>query len=276
MNGILVINKPAGMTSFDVIGKLRKKYGQKKFGHAGTLDPMASGVLVVLAGSATKILPYLSDTDKEYIASIALGSRYDTDDIFGTVEDSRPIQPDFDFAAVLKSFVGKQHQKVPKASAKKIDGKKMYDYLRQGQDVPDVYTDIEIYDIEALDLESLSFKVNCSSGTYVRSICRDFGEKTGNLAAMKSLVRTRANGFSLKEAQDLDVLEHTLYPIERLLDFPQVQAENPVDVRNGKGILLRNIAADQVLVMDGDQALAIYTRKDPGRPLFLCSRGLWS
>lgn len=276
MNGILVINKPAGMTSFDVIGKLRKKYGQKKFGHAGTLDPMASGVLVVLAGSATKILPYLSDTDKEYIASIALGTQYDTDDVFGKAEASKPVDMDFDFEKVLAGFAGRQHQKVPKASAKKIHGKKMIDYLRQDQPVPDVYTDIEIYGIQALDAGSLSFKVDCSTGTYVRSICRDFGLKTGNLAAMKSLVRTKANGFSIDQAEELDADTHTLYPAARLLNYPQVQAENPEDIRNGKGIVLRHEKADRVLVMDGDELLAIYSRKDPGRPLFVCTRGLWS
>lgn len=274
MNGILVLNKPAGMTSFDVIAKLRKKYKQKKFGHAGTLDPMASGVLVVLAGSATKVLPFLTDTDKEYQASIALGAKYDTDDIFGTIEETKEINPDFDFEATLKSFVGKQHQKVPKASAKKINGKKMYDYLRAGQEVPDVYTDIEIYDIKPVDENELSFDVSCSSGTYVRSICRDFGEKTGNLAAMKSLIRKKANGFTLDEAEEIDVPEHTFYPIERVLNLPKLQAENPADIRNGKTIVLET-EHDRVLMMDGDQVLAIYDRKMPGSKVFSSTRGLW-
>lgn len=275
MNGILVINKPAGMTSFDVIARLRKKYHQKKFGHSGTLDPMASGVLIVLAGNATKILPYLKDTDKSYRASMELGTSYDTDDVTGTAEATAPVNPDFDFEAVLKSFEGKQHQKVPKASAKKVNGKKMYEYLRNGQEVPDVYTDVKIYSITPVDKENLSFDVDCSSGTYIRSICRDFGEKTGNLAAMKSLVRTKASGFCLEQAEDLDAQSHTLYPITALLDYPQVQAENPADIRNGKTIHFAG-EDDAVLFMEGEMPLAIYSRKFAGKDLFSCTRGLWS
>lgn len=275
LNGVLVINKPAGMTSFDVIAKLRKKYHQKKFGHTGTLDPMASGVLVVLAGGATKILPYLPDTDKQYIASIALGANYDTDDITGTIVNELPIQRNFDFETVLQSFQGKQRQKVPKASAKKVNGQKLYERLRTNQDVPDVYNDIEIYAIHALDEEALSFEVACSSGTYIRSICRDFGERTGNAAAMKSLVRTKACGFDLAQAQDLEAPIHTLYSIDQLLDYPKVQASNPIDVRNGKPLKLEGQSADRVLVMDGPDVLAVYSRQKSGSPWYSCTRGLW-
>lgn len=275
INGVLVINKPAGMTSFDVIAKLRKKYHQKKFGHTGTLDPMASGVLVVLAGGATKILPYLPDTNKRYIASIALGANYDTDDITGTIVEQKPIHRDFDFEDVLQSFQGQQHQKVPKASAKKVNGQKLYERLRHAQEVPDVYNDIEIYDIHALDEDDLSFEVACSSGTYIRSICRDFGEKTGNAAAMKSLVRIQACGFDLEQAQDLEAPIHTVYPIDQLLDYPKIQAPNPLDIRNGKAVKLEGQKADRVLMMEGQNVLAVYSRQKPGSPWYSCTRGLW-
>lgn len=275
MDGILVVNKPAGMTSFDVIARLRKQYGQKKFGHTGTLDPMASGVLVILAGSACKILPFLKDTDKEYEATIELGARYDTDDVTGIIEETAPVRLDFDFQTVLETFAGKQHQKVPKASAKKINGKKMYDYLRSGQPVPDVYSDIEVYSIEPISSDDLSFRVSCSSGTYIRSICRDFGEKTGNLAAMKDLVRTRACGFSLDQADALDAPEHHVYPIRMLLDYPEMQAPAAEDIRNGKTVHL-DCQDDEVLLLDGEDVLAIYARRKPGSDLFSCVRGLWS
>lgn len=316
MDGILVINKPAGMTSFDVIARLRKQYKQKKFGHAGTLDPMASGVLVVLAGRACKLLPFLKDTDKEYIARCELGASYDTDDITGKLEAIRPVTLDFDVQSLLDSFKGEQHQLVPKAAAKKVDGKKLYEYLREGKEVPKVYSDITIYDIRALDApqwmddfvtlaseekteategeaaekeqneqieleerESVqkadfSFWVSCSSGTYVRSICRDFGEKSGNLAAMSALQRTKANGFTIEEAEDLEAPEHTLYPMDRLLDLPKVDYEAPDDIRNGKTIHFQS-EYDQVLMMDGNEVLAIYTRKFRDRDLFSCTRGLW-
>ena len=275
INGVLVINKPAGMTSFDVIAKLRKKYHQKKFGHTGTLDPMASGVLVVLAGGATKILPYLPDTNKRYIASIALGANYDTDDITGTIVEQKPIHQDFDFEEVLQSFQGQQHQKVPKASAKKVNGQKLYERLRKEQEVPEVYNDIEIYDIHALDEDELSFEVACSSGTYIRSICRDFGEKTGNAAAMKSLVRIQACGFDLEQAQDLEAPIHTVYSIDQLLDYPKIQALNPLDIRNGKAVKLQGQKADRVLMMEGQNVLAVYSRQKPGSPWYSCTRGLW-
>lgn len=275
MDGILVINKPAGMTSFDVIAKLRKKIGQKKFGHAGTLDPEASGVLVVLAGKATRILPYITDGDKRYIAQIELGKQYDTDDIFGTIEKESPINRDFLFESVLQSFKGKLHQRVPKASAKKVNGKKLYEYLREGKEVPVVYSDVEVYDIHSLDPDRLEFEVHCSSGTYIRSICRDFGEKTQNCAAMSALQRIQANGFTIDEAQDLDSENWTVYPIDRLLDYPHLQAPNPADVLNGKTIRLET-EYDEVLLYDQDRLLALYKRKNPQRDWFGCERGLWS
>lgn len=273
-----MINKPAGMTSFDVIARLRRQYGQKKFGHAGTLDPMASGVLVVLAGKAAKILPYLKDTRKEYIASVRFGAQYDTDDITGTLEKTAPVNPDFDFQNELNTFLGPLHQLVPKASAKKVNGKKLYEYLRAGQPVPEVYTDVEIDEIEALENDEQTgdrrFRVTCSSGTYVRSLCRDLGLKTGNLAAMSALQRTRANGFSLEEADELDAKSHRLYPIDCLLDYEKVQTDDPSSIKSGKKVHLQ-AKSDTVLVMDGEQALAIYSRIWPDHDVFASQRGLF-
>lgn len=278
MDGILVINKPAGMTSFDVIARLRKQYGQKKFGHAGTLDPMASGVLVVLAGKAAKILPYLHDTSKEYIASVRFGAQYDTDDITGTLEKSEPFHDDFDYEQTLRSFLGLQHQLVPKASAKKVNGKKLYEYLRAGLPVPEVYSDVEIMEIEALDPDpengDYRFRAACSSGTYIRSICRDLGLKTGNLAAMSALTRTKANGFTIEEADPLDAPAHRIYSIDRLLDYEKVQTNDAQSIKNGKKVHL-NAKSDTVLVMDGETPLAIYKRIYPNHDVFGSERGLF-
>lgn len=278
LDGVLVINKPAGMTSHDVIDRLRRKYRQKKFGHTGTLDPMASGVLVILAGRAVKLSQFLKDTDKEYIAKIQLGTSYDTDDIWGKPEAEKEIQPDFDFQAVLDTFKGPQHQKVPKTSAKKVNGKKLMEYQRKGEEVPDVYTDIEIYDIQALDpdpdIDSLEFKVDCSSGTYVRSICRDFGEKTGNLAAMSSLVRTKAGGFDLSQAQDMDD-DLKVWPMETVLDMEKISYEPASDIYNGKAIKLSpDVRGDQVLILDKDQPIAVYERSEGN--IFKSKRGIWA
>ncbi len=272
MDGVLVLNKPAGMTSFDVIARLRKRYGQKKFGHTGTLDPQASGVLVVLAGSAVKALQFLHDTDKEYIAELALGAEYDTEDVFGEKIKEAPVNRDFDFDDVLQSFVGPQKQKVPAVSAKKVNGKKLLDYKRQGLEVPEVWQDCEIYEIEDLDDQDLKFRVLCSSGTYIRSICTEIGEKTGNLAAMKSLVRTKACGFTIDQAQDLDAEEHTLLPITSVLDMETIEWPVPKDIEAGKHLHMPEVKSDEVLVLDHDQALAVY-RRDHG-DVYRCVRGL--
>ena len=151
MDGILVINKPYGMTSHDVIARLRKKYKQKKFGHTGTLDPNATGVLVVLCGRACKALQFLENQDKTYIATMALGKKTDTDDIWGEVVETRPVQPIENLQAVLDTMVGAQKQQVPDTSAKKIAGKKLYEYQREGKEVPRVFADSEIYRAKVLD-----------------------------------------------------------------------------------------------------------------------------
>lgn len=271
MDGILVINKPAGMTSHDVINRLRKKYKQKKFGHAGTLDPMASGVLVVLAGKAAKLLQFLPDTDKEYTAQIQLGKSYDTDDIWGQETGSRPVSMDFDFAAELEKFKGPLHQKVPAVSAKKVNGKKLMEYQRNDQPVPEVYADVEVYDIQPLDQEKLEFKVSCSSGTYIRSICRDFGENTNNLAAMSSLIRTKACGFDISQAEDLDAEAHTLHDMTEILSFlPKVAFDPIADIYNGKSVHV-NTPYDRILMMDQDKPVAIYDRHH--KDVFSCARG---
>ena len=130
MDGILIIDKPYGMTSHDVVNWLRKKYKQKKFGHTGTLDPNATGVLVVLCGKSCKLLQFLSDTDKEYIGQIEFGKSTSTDDIWGKVEAEKEVNLDFSFSEELQKFVGKNHQLVPKTSNKKVNGKKLMDYHR--------------------------------------------------------------------------------------------------------------------------------------------------
>ncbi|WP_298070858.1 tRNA pseudouridine(55) synthase TruB [uncultured Faecalibaculum sp.] len=276
LDGILVIDKPVGMTSHDVIARLRRKYKQKKFGHTGTLDPDASGVLVILAGKAAKCLQFFPDTDKEYIARLALGTETDTDDATGQVTCEKPVNRDFSLAAVLKEFEGRQHQLVPATSAKKIAGKKLLEYQRQGKEVPPVYADVTIYETEVLDEESLTFRVACSSGTYIRALCRDVARATGNCGHMQSLRRTRAGGFTLEQAESLDQEMHRIHPVETALDaLPQIGADQVSlqDVRNGRHLHL-DLEEDRVLILDENgHALAVYDR-DHG-DVFACARGLW-
>ena len=273
MDGILVINKPAGMTSHDVISRLRKQYQQKKFGHTGTLDPQASGVLVVLAGKAAKCLQFLSDTDKEYISRLELGSDTDTDDAWGEVIDTKPVDRNFDFGEQLEKLVGEQHLQVPAASAKKVNGKKLLDYKRAGQPVPEVFQDITVYDAKVIDDEELRFSVSCSSGTYVRSLCRKLAHDTGNCGHMAELVRTRAGVFTLDDADELDG-PHRLHSIDEALQgWKRVYWPETSDIYNGKRIQLDS-DADRVLIVDEhDTALAVYEREQGST--YRSARGLW-
>ncbi|MGM9947230.1 tRNA pseudouridine(55) synthase TruB [Floccifex sp.] len=276
MDGIIVVNKPKGMTSHDVVNVLRHKLKQKKIGHTGTLDPEASGVLLILAGKACKALQFLKDTDKTYQTSIEFGYITDSDDIFGNKIEVKEINYDFDFEKVLQSFIGPQKQKVPMASAKKINGKKLMEYQREGISNIDVYNEIEIYSISVLSKENYSFEVHCSSGTYIRSICRDFGYKTNNLCCMKELVRTKVGRFTLDMAQNLDEIEIDtvkLYPLSYLLDhIERIDYEPVLDIYNGKHVRIQT-NANQVCIYDKEKPIAIYQRDH--FDVFKSIRGLW-
>lgn len=275
MDGVLIVNKPAGMTSHDVVNQIRKILHTKKVGHTGTLDPMATGVLIVLVGKACKILQFLNDTDKKYQAEIALGFSTDTMDIHGQVLEQKSIQLNFDFQNVLESFLGDHRQLVPMTSAKKINGKKLMDYQRAGQEIDPVYQMIKIYSIQALDTDQLVFEVHCSSGTYVRSICDEFARKTNNLGCMKSLVRTAVGRFDLKQAQTLEQIQANphFYSILSLLDhLPSIEIKDPKDVYHGKPLSLDS-DSELVLLTHDQDPIAIYQKDCCG--LYRSKRGLW-
>ena len=175
------------MTSHDVVARLRRILHTTKIGHSGTLDPNATGVLLVLIGKACKALPFLEDTDKEYIATLQLGIQTISDDIWMEPLKKAPIQPITDFQSVLNSFRGVQKQVPPMISSVRVNGRKLYEYAREGIAVTRPEREVTIYDIEALDSQKLQFRVSCSSGTYVRSLCHDIAQKTGNLGCMSSL-----------------------------------------------------------------------------------------
>lgn len=276
MDGILLIKKEAGMTSHDVVFKLRKILNTKKIGHTGTLDPDATGVLVVLVGKACKVLPFLEDTDKEYIAELKLGEATDTEDVWGKVIDTKPIQPIENFEALLKSFEGKQKQLPPMVSSIKVNGRKLYEYARSGETIERPLRDIEIYETEVLDAKQYRFRAACSSGTYIRSLCRDIAEKSGNVGCMSSLVRTRVGRFTLDQCAPLDEVsqgQYKLFPIkEALSHLPMISIEDPTDVLNGKRIQL-DCSADRVVLLSQDEVLAIYEREK--EDIYRSVRGLW-
>ena len=273
LEGLLLINKPQNMTSFDVIAKLRKKLHIKKIGHSGTLDPMATGVLLVLVGKATKILPYLEDTDKEYIAQFVLGKHTTTEDIWGEVIKEKEITEIVDLQSVCDKFIGKQKQLPPMISSIKINGKKLYEYAREGIEIERPLRDIEIYELKALDNSTI--QVSCSSGTYVRSLIRDIAFKTNNLGCMSSLIRTKVGHFTLNDCYELDDVDENVQLLsiyDALSYLPTIEVDNEFDVLNGKKIRL-NTNDDLVLMVKNKKALAIYKRHHAN--VFSCERGLW-
>lgn len=209
MNGLLIINKQKGFTSHDVVNVIRKKLNTKKVGHTGTLDPNATGVLPILIGKGTKISKYLMEHDKTYIATLKLGEKTDTGDSEGQVIEEKSIPKDLrkeDINDVLQSFLGKQKQLPPMYSAIKINGKKLYEYAREGKEVKIEPRNIEIYKIELLEYQNnkIKFEVECSKGTYIRTLCEDIAKKLGTVGYMEELQRTKVNNFRIEDSILLD------------------------------------------------------------------------
>ena len=233
MDGVLIINKPKGFTSHDVVNILRKALNTKKIGHTGTLDPNATGVLPILIGKATQISKYLIEHNKTYIATISLGEKTDTGDGQGNI-----IEKDLNFqnisckqiGDVLKTFIGKQKQIPPIYSAIKINGKKAYEYARKGQTVELEPRDIEIYSIDLIKIENneITFEVSCSKGTYIRTLCEDIAKKLGTIGYMKELTRTSVNEFKLENAVTIDeIKENSLIVKEKVINIETIFKDKP-------------------------------------------------
>ena len=209
MDKLVVVNKPSDITSRDVVNKLCKIFNTKKIGHTGTLDPIASGVLVCVCGKYTKLVNDLTSLDKEYIATIKLGIKTDTLDTKGTIIEEKDVNVTLDdIKKVFNNFPKSYNQTVPKYSAVKINGKKLYEYARNNIEVDIPKRNIEIYSIKLIDFckkdKTIVFEVECSKGTYIRSLCEDIAEKLGTIGYMKELRRTRVGEFSINEAVTID------------------------------------------------------------------------
>lgn len=232
MTGILPVKKPAGFTSFDVIGKLRGVVKTRKIGHSGTLDPMATGVLPLFFGGATKCCDFLPNEDKRYVADIKFGIVTDTQDTTGRVlKESESRVTEGEFAEVMSGFIGKQMQTPPMFSAVKINGRPLYDLAREGKVVERAQKEIEVYDIKLLEFDehaqTARIEVSCGKGTFIRTLINDMGEKLGCGASMSALERTMAAGFELSECFTISEIEEMmekgnfeehLIPIERLYE----------------------------------------------------------
>ena len=249
MNGIFNIYKEAGMTSHDVVNKLRKILKTKAVGHTGTLDPNATGVLVVAVGRGTKVIEYMEKDEKIYRAELTLGITTDTEDIWGEVLENKEIG-EFDLSNekikdVLKSFIGMYNQVPPMYSALKVNGKKLYTLAREGIEVKREARSIEIFNIYDIEIkkEKVSFTVHCSKGTYIRTLCKDIGEKLGCGATMSKLERIKAGNLDIKNSVKLSDLEiepeKYLINLENVLDkFPIIYLEGEEAKKYINGIKL--------------------------------------
>ena len=208
MDGFLNLNKPKGITSFTAVEEVRRRLKEKKAGHAGNLDPNATGVLVIGLGKATRFLPYITNVEKEYIATIKLGVLTDTLDASGEVMDKKEVPPvdRAQLEEVLRHFIGEIEQTPPAYSAVKIEGKRLYELAREGVLVNPKPKKVTIYEIELLNLGEDEFRIRAvvSKGTYIRSLARDIAARLGTYGIVKDLVRTRIGHFTLEEAVDLD------------------------------------------------------------------------
>ena len=213
MDGIIIINKPKGCTSHDIVYKIKKLLNEK-VGHTGTLDPMAEGVLPILIGKGTLLSKYLINHDKKYIVELQLGTKTDTADSEGKIIEEQPVDKEIltteSITNILHKFIGKQEQVPPIYSAIKVNGKKLYEYARKGQQVELKPRKIEIYDIKLIDYsveeKLIKFEVFCGKGTYIRSLCEDIATKFGTVGYMKSLKRTQVGDFKIENSITIEEL----------------------------------------------------------------------
>lgn len=275
MNNIIVVNKDKDYTSRDVVNVIGKIFNTKKVGHTGTLDPLATGVLIVCMNKALKVVDLITASDKEYIAKVVLGIDTDTLDITGNIINECKTDVNVDMVkSVLNSFVGKSIQEVPKYSAVKVNGKKLYEYARNGIDVELPKREIQIFDIELIsDIDivdghqEFSFRVKVSKGTYIRSLIRDIGVKIGCFACMKELTRTKQGKFSIDESYTLNDIKNGNYKLLNIKDVIDIEKVVVSDnmlfkIKNGM-ILDKFFISNKALILDNNgNEIGIYKTYD--------------
>lgn len=246
MNGLVNLNKPSGISSAAAVARVKHILGEKTVGHMGTLDPMAEGVLAIGVGKAARLFDYFCGKDKTYVAKFRFGAETDTLDALGTVTATTADIPSIDAVSnAMQSLVGRIEQVPPAYSAKHIDGKRAYALARSGAAVEPKPVEVEIYGAELVcqpRMDEVVFKIDCSSGTYIRSICRDVGRMCGSLATLTFLRRTRSGTFRIEHSVTLENLEAVrgaaIIPTERVIDLPRydVPSELEGDLKNGRRV----------------------------------------
>lgn len=275
MDNIIVVNKDKDYTSRDVVNVIGKIFNTKKVGHTGTLDPLATGVLIVCMNKALKVVDLITASDKEYIAKVVLGIDTDTLDITGNIINECRTNVNVDMVkSVLNSFIGKSIQEVPKYSAVKVKGKKLYEYARNGIDIELPKREIQIFDIELIsDIDivdghqEFSFRVKVSKGTYIRSLIRDIGIKLGCFACMKELTRTKQGKFSIDKSYTLNDIKNGNYKLLNIKDVIDIEKVVVSDnmlfkIKNGM-ILDKFFISDKALILDNKgNEIGIYKTYD--------------
>ena len=276
-DGIVIIDKPQGWTSMDVCAKLRGILGERRVGHGGTLDPMATGVLPVFVGSATKAVEFAEKGDKEYVAGLRLGVVTNTQDVTGEVLSTAPVSAaQEDLEAVLPRFTGPIRQVPPMFSAIKIKGQKLYELARRGQEVERKSRPVTIHALQVLERTGEAeylIRVRCSKGTYVRTLCHDIGQALGCGGCMSSLRRTMAAGFTLEDAVTLERVqeggEALLLPVDcfftgcpvLLLTSPKAERL----CRNGNPLPAADMGPGEYRVYAPDGTFLCLSRWEKGR-----------
>jgi tRNA pseudouridine55 synthase len=280
MTGILLINKPKGYTSHDIIAILRGISKARRLGHTGTLDPNATGLLCVCFGKATRLIEYMEEVPKSYLCTARLGLRSDTEDIWGELKES----DSFEFPSAeklvrhLERFKGELSQTPPMYSAIRVNGRRLYSYARSGESVNPRPRIVTIYDIELLAYypcqNEIIFSVKCGRGTYIRSICRELGESLGCGAVMSGLTRTSTSGFDISESINFESLrkignpaelEKLLLPLDRAIDkLPKINVDESVakKILNGSKIEAEGENQKNIAVMNAGSLIAIMDRQD--------------
>ena len=230
MNGIVIVDKPQGWTSQDVVSKLRGVFQTRRIGHGGTLDPMATGVLPVFVGRATRGVEFFEHADKTYEAVLQLGISTDTEDTTGTVLEKKPVAVTKEqFLAALEQFRGEIEQIPPMYSALKVNGQKLYDLARQGKEVERKSRKITIFRLKCLEFSGASARllVHCSKGTYIRTLCKDIGNALGCGGCMAALRRVQAGAYAIEKAVSLQTLVESENPGQYLAPVDSLFAEYP-------------------------------------------------
>lgn len=270
MDGILLLNKEIGYTSFQAINKAKRLINASKVGHSGTLDPFASGLLVVTVNKATKVNQFIETQDKEYIATLKLGIRTSTLDLEGEVIETKevPSLTEDMIVSALNKFKGKIKQLPPMYSALKVNGQRLYDLAREGIEVERKEREVEIYDIELLSFnnDEIEFKVNCSKGTYIRTLGESISEELNTCGHLIKLIRTRVGNFHIEDAYKLDELNnYKLFSIkDALVNFYKIKLndEEIIKVKNGLKFKFNTNEKEVLIVDKDDNPIAIYEKEN--------------